>query len=300
MPHNPFPPRIRTVAVVAPAGPAASEAVASGCRQLQAWGLDVKVMPHVFTGADESYLAAPAAARRCDLEQCWREPDIDLVLCARGGFGTAHLLPHLDWTLLRSRPLPLIGYSDITALQLAMYRHRCGPLLAAPMCGRLGDLAADDYTCYYYARALADQVTAEPVCLPGGGDRMTVLQEGTAAGPLLAVNLAVAATLCGTPFMPDLSGHILLVEDVGEAVYRLDRFLTQLAQCGVLGGLAGLVFGSFRDCGTAPERERLFRRIGAAVSGPVLTGFPFGHTFPLAAVRQGRRAVIEADGRIRL
>ena len=296
MRSNPFPPNIRKIAIVAPAGPEGPEAIDSGGRILNDWGIATVVMPHVFSGGAEKYLAASRSDRLADLQQCWQEPDIDLVMCSRGGFGTAHLLPDLPWPLLRSKAIPLVGYSDITALHLAMYGQGCGPLIAAPMCARLKDLVDDDYTFRYYARALQDRVTPEPVILPDGSRRLTILRPGTVSAPLLAVNLTVAVSLCGTPFMPDLRGHILLVEDVSEAVYRLDRVLTQLALCGVVEGLAGLVFGTFRDCGTAEEREVLFRRIAPMVPGPVLSGFPFGHTFPMAAIRQGRNAIINADG----
>ncbi len=299
MRNNPFPENVHKVAVIAPAGREGQESIISGCRILNDFGIETVIMPHVFAGSSEGYLAAEINARLADLLQCWCEPDVDLVLCSRGGFGSAHLLPHIDWPLLQSRRLPLVGYSDITALHMAMYSRQCGPLIAAPMCARLKDLAHDDYTLYHYARALRESSVPEILMRPDGTQNLHVLKPGTVTAPLFAVNLSVAVTLCGTPYMPDLTGHVLMVEDVSEPVYRLDRYLTQLSQCGVLSKLAGLMFGTFRDCGLPEEREVVFRRVASEVDGPVVAGFPFGHTFPFVSIRQGRRITINPDGTVR-
>ncbi len=298
MKNNPFPPHIRKVAVIAPAGREGQDSIMAGCSILNAFGIETLIMPHVFAGSSEGYLAAGVDARLADLLQCWCEKDVDLILCSRGGFGSAHLLPYIDWQLLRSRPLPLVGYSDITALHMAMYAKNCGPLIAAPMCARIKDLSHDDYTFYHYARALQENAVPEKLVRPDGTTNLQVLKPGTASASLFAVNLSVAVTLCGTPFMPDLTGHILMLEDVSEPVYRLDRYLTQLSQCGVFGKLGGLMFGTFKECGTAEEREVLFRRIAGEIPGPVVAGFPFGHTFPFVSIRQGRRVTINADGTV--
>lgn len=298
MKNNPFPPNIRKVAVIAPAGREGQEIIQAGCRVLNSCGIETLLMPHMFSGSPDGYLAADTEARLADLLQCWVEKDVDMVLCTRGGFGSAHLLPQIDWELLRSKPLPLVGYSDITALHLAMYANGCGPLIAAPMCARLKDLTEDDYTLYHYGRALQSAPPPEKLVRPDGSTKLQVLQAGEVSGPVIAVNLSVAVTLCGTPYMPDLTGCILLIEDVSEPVYKLDRYLTQLSQCGIIKKLAGLILGNFRDCGTAEGREIIFQRIAEEIVGPVVSGFPFGHSFPFVSIRQGRKLTIHADGTI--
>jgi len=293
--NSPFPSEIHQIGLVAPAGPARPELLDAGIEQLRQWNLKVIEGAHVRTGTAEKYLSASAAERAADLQQLWEQPEIDLILCVRGGFGSAHLLSLLDWERLRRRPVPVVGYSDITALHLAMIREQAGLPLAGPMAIRMHTI--EDYTGEAFRHILSGEGPRR-LTLPDGGNRLEVIRAGRVEAPVFAANLAVMATLLGTPWMPDLSGWILLVEDVGEPVYRLDRYLTQLEQSGVLNECAGLIFGRFSDCGEAAEREPLWRRLAANFSGPVLNGFPFGHTFPLASLRQGGLLRIEADGSV--
>lgn len=293
MSSNPFPENIRRIALIAPAGVAKPEAIDDAVKQLCAWGIEPVVMPHVQAGTEEKYLASTDAHRATELEQAWLDPEIDLLLCVRGGFGCAHLLPRLHWDRLRSRQMPLVGYSDITALHLAMIRYRAGIAIAGPMAIRLPQIADDPYTSDNFRRVL-HHAPAETVVRPDGAP-LELLNKGNVTGPVFAANLAVMVTLCGTGRMPDLSGWILLLEDIGEPVYRLDRYLTQLQQCGVLDQCAGLVFGSFTDCGDPAEQLVLFRRLAATFDGPVVTGFPFGHSFPLCSLRQGSRMTIAGN-----
>lgn len=288
---SPFPESVRRIALIAPAGVAAPEAVDQAVERLRAWKIEPVVMPHVRAGTQEKYLAAADHARAAELEEAWLDPAIDMLLCVRGGFGSAHLLPLLRWELLRRRAMPLIGYSDLTALHLAMLRHQAGIPIVGPMGIRLEQIATDPYTLNRFRRVLSGE--AHEVIIRPDGNQPEVLRPGTAAGSVFAANLAVIVTLCGTGWMPDLTGWILILEDIGEPVYRLDRYLTQLRQCGILDRCAGLVFGDFADCGDREERMVLFRRVAAGFAGPVLTDFPFGHTFPLCSLRQGQLMTID-------
>jgi len=294
---SPFPSSIRRVGIIAPAGMADPHQLKAGITQLNNWGIEAVTAPRLQCGTAEKYLSASAADRADDLTALWLDPSVDLLLAVRGGYGCAHLLPLLDWEKLRTRNIPVVGYSDLTALHLSMLRHDAGTPIAGPMAIRMHTI--DSYTIKAFHHILAAEPERVLTC-PDGERQLEILSPGTAAGPLFAANLAVMATLCGTPWMPDLSGWILLVEDVGEPVYRLDRYLTQLAQSGILTGCRGLIFGGFSDCGEAAERQLLFRRIANEVTGPVLNGFPFGHTFPLASLRQGGNIRIEADGSVYL
>ena len=118
------------------------------------------------------------------------------------------------------------------------------------------------------------------------------LRPGTVVGSLVPVNLTLLAALCGTPYLPDLAGKILIVEDIGEPVRKLDRHLTQLRLAGIPQKLAGLVFAQFSDCGDEPQRMCLFRDFARSVPGPVLAGLPFGHELPSLSFVYGEHAEI--------
>ncbi len=291
---NPFPEHIRTVAVIAPAGPAPEDQIKAGCGLLENLGIKVKLMPGVQNGKSQaSYLSATVKQRLEDLHNAWSDSEVDLILCVRGGYGCAHLLPEIDWKILKSRSLPLVGYSDITALHLAMLKYNAGIPVAAPMCAMLPRIKDDDFTMSHYHRVLSASKSSD---IPS----LKPLKTGRIEAPVVAVNLAVTVTMCGTDFMPDLTGKVLLVEDIGEPVYKIDRYLTQLRQCGILDSLGGLVFGSFTGCNNNDELGRLQQTIADEMDFPVFSGFPFGHDFPFVSIRQNARIAVEANGTVSL
>ena len=272
------------IAVVAPAGKISREKFETGfaCLQELAGG-GVKVMPHVFTDYGVSYLAAGAEERAEDIMSAWLDPEVMAILCVRGGFGSAQILDLLDWEALRSRPeMPVIGYSDITALHFAMAAKGVGIPVVAPMIGTLNEALSSPYTCRSYADLISGR-SCELLPAEAYGD-FRVIKPGDVSGKLLAGNLAVAVTLCGTPYFPDVRDRILLFEDLNEPLYKLDRYFTQLEMCGVLQNCRGLLLGQFTDCAPQEELDELFERIAGKVNGPVISNLPFGHTYPLACL----------------
>jgi muramoyltetrapeptide carboxypeptidase len=288
-------PGYRHGAIIAPAGPVKPEVVNNGAAFLESRGLRVSVMPHVQDGAPEKYFSASLEQRVDDLHRAWRDPEIDLIVCARGGFGSMQLLPYLDWNLLRSRAVPVLGLSDITALHLGMLKNGAGIPVSSVMLS--GMMKAGEFTLRSLRFALgAEEGTFElPAQLLKDGRDFTALPR--------ALNLSVAAAMCGTPYMPDLSGSFLVLEDLNEPPYRIERGLMQLQMCGVLAQCAGLAFGQFTGCGTTDEMELIYRKYAAYVDGPVWTGFPFGHESGIAALnwnvpvtcRGGGLAVLQAQ-----
>ena len=291
-------PPFTTIGIVAPAGKLRPESFDTGSAYLRAAGKTLKFGAHVNGPSPAAYLAADADARAADLATLWLDPEVDLLLAVRGGFGSAHLLPLLDWETLKSRPdLPLAGYSDITALHWAMEKFGAGRPIAGPMLGKLTECAASPWSAELHRNAFLPE-PYEIAAAPDYGP-IVELQGGTATGRPLVGNLSVAVSLCGTPYFPDVTGRILILEDLNEPVYKLDRALTMLEQNGVLKRCAGLIFGQFSDCAAPEELERLFRRFAPKVDGPVLMNFPFGHTFPMATLDFRRTVAVEA-GRIRV
>ena len=290
-----MPVKIKRIAIIAPAGKAPLEQVNAGCKLLNQHGIETIIMPHVFADKrQEAWLSGSIAERVSDLHRCWQDDSIDLVMAVRGGSGSAQLLPHLDWKLLRSRQLPLIGYSDITALHLAMLKFKAGIPVAAPMCGKLSEALLEhksSITRKYLYHALAP--ATETLIL---ADKLTILKSGNANGNIIACNLTVLNTLCGTPYLPDFSKSILVLEDINEDPYKFDRSMTQLEQCGILTVCKGLIFGSFTACGDREAVLAIQHKYAAMVNGPVFAGFQFGHTFPMISIRNGAAVKMTQNG----
>ncbi len=298
MVKSPFPQNIKHIAIIAPAGPAKPEDIQRASDILGSLGVKATVMPNVFCGSDAKYLSANIDGRVSDIHACWKDESVDLIFCARGGFGSAHLLSSIDWSLLRSREIPLLGFSDITALHLAMLKMGVGAPIASYTAKDLKDMIEDDYTAEALKRALFGRGNELKEFMLPAGRRLKTLKQGSISAPVIPANLTVLASMAGTAFIPDMSGMILLLEDINEPVYKLDRCLTQLAQANVLNRCSGLIFGSFYGCGNAKDREMLYMETARSINGPVFSGFPFGHSLPFAALKVGAEITISKDGRI--
>lgn len=278
------------VRIVAPAGPVPADLLASGMTVLRDWGLDVSVAPHVLdTHPSLPYLAGADTDRAADLLQAWCDPQVDAVFCARGGYGCTRLLDLLDWPALAAAdPKPLVGFSDITALHHAFTTRLGVPTVLGPTvtCDAFTDPASQDhlYRCLFHPD--------EPVVLTGAGP-LVPGTGGVAHGTTAGGTATLLAALAGVAKPPDAA--ILLLEDVHETAYRLDRMLTQLRQAGWLDHVTGIALGSWTDCGP-PEllRDMFFDRL-AGLGVPVAWDLPFGHRTPQVSVRLGVPAELDAD-----
>lgn len=298
---NPLPPGIRHVAVIAPASPDKPEMVKAAVALVKKWGVRVTVMPSAIAPcSDPGGRSADEAVRLADIRACLKDRSVDLLWCVRGGYGSVQLLDAMDWPLFASRNLPLLGYSDITGVLLAMRAKGVGIPIAAPTFTSLPKLLDDPWSLDSFRRTMATAMEPVSIRPPPRGRAFRVLRKGSASGPLIPVNLALLCSLLGTPFLPDLRGVILLVEDINEPIYKLDRMLTQLTQAGILGECAGLLFGHFRRCGNAAARKALLAKFAAFIPGPVVAEFPFGHCFPRLTIRVGQPTHILPTGAIRM
>jgi len=279
------------VALVAPAGPLRDrQDLDRSIANVSSFGWVAVPGDHVLER--DGYFAGSDAHRLGDLNRFLRDDSVDAIWCIRGGYGAMRLLEGIDYDALARRPKAIIGYSDITALHAAVGR-RCG-LVSYHGATARADLT--ELTRRSLAAVLGDEWESLTIAHPS----MTALERGTAHGRLAGGNLALLAALAGTPFMPELDGAILLLEDVGEAVYRVDRMLTQLWLSGALRNVAGLAFGSFTDipedqANVQRPLERVLEEFAARCGVPCVSGFPMGHiddqyTFPLGAT-----ATLNAD-----
>jgi muramoyltetrapeptide carboxypeptidase len=237
------------------------------------------------------YLAGDDERRLTELLAALADPGIRAVFCARGGYGATRLLARLKSQGVPTPVKPLIGFSDITALHLWM-QSRGFTSIHGPVLTQLGRLP--DSTAAHLFALLESGSPAPP--LTGTATYCA----GTAEGPLLGGNLSVFSRLLGTPFMPELSGAVLLLEDLGERPYRLDRIWTHLQLAGVFERIRGLVLGSFIDCEEkdAPYSSAdVLRELAAATGLPCAAGFPWGHGEVNEPVALGARVRLDAGAR---
>ena len=284
------------VAVAAPSSAAPDPvAAAAGLDALRARGLHVEVpRPDV---APYGFLAGPDADRITELNALLARPDLDAVVCLRGGTGALRLLPYLDYEAARRHPKLVVGYSDITALLLALYAKAGLPGLHGPMVApdwhRL-DAASE---AQFWAMAGGEA----PIELRGPDrERLRPLRTGSAEGVLLGGNLTLVAALCGTPYLPDMTGALLFLEEVGELPYSVDRLLGQLHLAGVLDAIGGLVYGGFTE-GDVPagkpslSMDEVLAFWAEKVRGPVATGLVYGHFARKSTIPVGVRSRLRVD-----
>lgn len=292
------PPRLvpgARVAVVAPSGPVPEERLQAGLDLLRGWDLDPVVAPHVLgRHGDLDYLAGTDEQRAADLQNAWCDPSVAAVLCARGGYGAQRTVDLLDWAAMRAAgPKVLAGFSDITVLHQAFATRLGLVTLYGPAAAGVDFLknarAQDQLRATLFE---PESVRTIAAVSPGGA----ALVPGRARGVTLGGCLSLLASDLGTPHAhAGARGGLLLVEDVGESPYRLDRYLTQLLRTGWLDGVAGIVLGSWARCGPYEQvRAVLADRLGG-LGVPVVEEFGFGHGEGALTIPLGVRAELDAD-----
>jgi muramoyltetrapeptide carboxypeptidase len=271
------------VAVVAPAGPFDRESFEAGLRVLAA-----RYRPRWDAGllGRHRYLAGGDARRLDELASALADDDVRAVFAARGGYGTMRLLAKLGVAGLP--PKPVVGFSDLTALHLALQAAGWASI-HGPVVTQLGSQPA----------AVAGQLWAlletPAVPPPLAGTRLV---GGAAEGPLLGGNLSVLTRLVGTPFLPPLDGAVLLLEDVGERPYRLDRMWTHLALAGVFDRISAIALGAFTDCeeaGAGYTSAEVLADLAGEVGLPCLADLPIGHGAVNVPVPLGVRVRLDAE-----
>lgn len=282
------------VAVVAPASPVRFPArLEAGLALLRSWGLRPRVMGHTYDR--HGFLAGTDEDRLADLHAAWAEPDVRALWCARGGYGCARVAERIDTALLRADPKALVGFSDATALHLALVRRGL-----ISFHGPNGEWNPDRTGEASAASLRAVLTEPRPLgVLPTGP--LTPLVPGKAAGQIVGGNLSLLAASVGTPDQPDTAGRLLLLEDVGERPYRVDRMLRQLLGAGVLDNVGGLVLGAFARCEeTRPDRpsqtlDEVLGAFAAEVGVPTVAGVPVGHGPGQLTVPLGVGAELDAE-----
>ncbi len=287
-----------TLGFVAPASPTKTlEGVEQSVEAARALGFEVVVGESCKNV--HGYLSGDDQMRADDLNRMFEDDAVDAVIAIRGGYGAPRILDKLDFRLAAEHPKLLAGYSDITALHLA-YGQKSGLItMHAPMPSTewIQD-DYDDFTRISLWRALTAAEPLGPVPNPPGFP-VEILQGGVARGRLTGGNLCLIAALNGTPWEIDARDAILVLEDVGEYIHRLDRMLTTLRLSGKFDQCAGIVLGGFTDCPPEhPERSLTIRQVIEEVvlpcGKPVLSGYMIGHCSPKVTIPLGVMATLDA------
>jgi muramoyltetrapeptide carboxypeptidase len=280
-----------TIACVSPASPSFDPAqVSAGLAALEAQGF----RPISPADRRDGHLAGSADERAREVEAAFADPAVDAVMCVRGGYGSGQLLPLLDLERIAAVGKPLIGMSDITHLQVPLAAAG-GACLWGPMLLKQG--RASEYTASSFREALSGR----PYSVRAARVPALTIVPGRVRAPLTGGTTSVLCATLGTPWELDSDGRLLLLEDVGEEPYRIDRLLTQLGQAGKLAGAAGFVVSEHHDCvPERPERSQtliqVLRRHLEPLGKPCLYGLPLGHGEHIASVPLGVPIELDAGG----
>jgi len=278
-----------TIAVIAPSGPVHRNLIQSGSTALQSLGYKVVLGKYVYNNT--GYLAGKDSERLKDLNQAIEDPAVGAIFCARGGYGAMRLLSGLNYGSFSSNPKPFVGFSDTTALVHALYFNSRVITFHGPMVEKFRH--PDDPNLQGLIALLSGE-SQWAINLDGS----RVLRPGRAEGVILGGNLSMIAALVGTPYMPDLEGSILFLEDIGEPVYRIDRMLMSLKLRGSLARLKAIVAGEFHSCGNSDEVDMLLMEITRDLDIPVISGAPFGHGRTNLPFPIGIQAVLDTNRQV--
>ncbi|MGP0064234.1 MAG: S66 peptidase family protein [Isosphaeraceae bacterium] len=292
-----------TIAFVAPAGPARLPPLRTYASRLEKAGYRV-IIPQGIEHRKSGYLAGTDEERAAELNTMIRDRRVRAIFPVAGGYGLTRILDRIDYAALREDPKIITGYSDLTALHLAIARQARLVTFHSPMPMHSlwqGDKPEFAFADESFRRAVfADRYepaeSGYTIAVPRDA-RPVKLVGGTARGRLIGGNLTLICATLGTPYALEPRGAILFVEDVNEAPYRVDRSLSQLRLAGVLDAVAGVVVGSFssRDPAEAGELDRVLREWFGRLKVPVILKFPVGHTPLNATLPHGGPVELDAD-----
>ena len=288
-----FPDNVKTIAFISPASYPGSKAHRRGIELVKKAGYKVKVMPNAFKKPEKvqqpkpgspRYASAPLADRLADFYAAWNDPEVDMIICVRGGRGSEELLKHLDWSKLQKRPeLYFQGYSDVTLITGALLAKGYGHPVAGTMSGGLSGLRAPfiaETKAMYHGEAV-------------GPYKLKPLVPGDCSGLPLTGHLERLTRLAKAEYRPDTKGRIIFIESVRITPERIREQLQILLDRKFFDGAAAVVFCQFIKCGKAAEINAILTEFSPKFGVPVYSGFPFGHSSRCATIDFSRQVVIK-------
>lgn len=271
-----------TVMIIAPAGPPSIEGILTGKQILEQMGLSVITGQSVYE--KHGYLAGNDAIRLQDLHESFANPAVKAVFCARGGYGSGRLLPHIHYELIQNNPKIFWGYSDITALHIAFAQYAKLITFHGPMIDELGK-GIDSLSCSSF-----NQLFHPSSIILQAAECLVSSSTCTISAPLIGGNLTVLTSTLGSPYEIHTTNKIVLLEDIGEEPYRIDRMLNQLRLAGKFDDCAGVIFASCHNCISSKHSVSLQNILYDHLSPyhiPVLYGVPIGHIQPNIGIPLG-------------
>lgn len=281
------------IGLVTPASSLSRSAFEKTLANIEELGFEVTYSDNLRVS--RGFLSGTDEQRGADVHAMFEDNSVDAIICARGGYGSARLLPELNSDLIAANPKPFIGYSDITAMHQDIYA-KTGLITFH---GPVGASTFNDFTRDYF-----EDLVMKGKKVKIKAEDPDIVASGQSEGRLVGGNLSLIASLVGTPFQMSYRDHILCIEEIGESTYRVDRMLTQIVQSGVLDGVKGIALGYFTNCDAKPgdpgyEQSISLREVFKDQLGdlgvPVLAGLPFGHESHNATFPVGVQARLDAD-----
>ncbi|MDZ7624064.1 MAG: LD-carboxypeptidase [Ignavibacteriaceae bacterium] len=286
------------IGIISPASsPDDLSLIESGVRYIEGFGYHTILGKNV--GKIRGYLAGTDAERVDDIHQMFGDKKVKAIFCLRGGYGAFRLLDKIDYKLIRSNPKIFVGFSEITSLQMAFLQRANLITFAGPMVLPNFSKEVSPYTEEYFWRMITSTKKLGKVKLPEF-DKLPSLNSGIAAGRLIGGNLAVFVSLLGTKYLPDLKNKILLLEEISEPPYKIDRMLNQLRLNKVFDKVSGIILGNFSDCVELDRNkktltlEEVWIDYFSSIKIPVVHSFPHGHIKDLVTLPIGSKIKLNA------
>lgn len=288
-----------TIGLVAPSSPTTKENVEKARMKLIEMGFKVKMgkSPYEAYG----YLSGTDEIRSNDINNMFSDNEVDGIICLRGGYGTPRILDLIDYDIIKNNPKVFVGYSDITALHIAFNQNSNlvtyhGPMATSDIMGDFSKFSKDSLF-----KAI---MNTEPIGLISNpeGEEIITINGGVAEGSIIGGNLSLIVDTIGTPYEIDLKGKILLIEEIGEDLYKMDRMINQLRLSGKLREVEGIILGDFNNCETCkhPETltlENIFNDHIKPMGKPTIYNLKTGHCNPMITLPFGVRARLDADNK---
>jgi len=295
-----------TLAAISPAGPVEEKEVAEGVLNMGNAGYEVSVLPSALNNI--GYLAGTDEERAKDLVDAFQNSKIDGILCTRGGYGTMRLLQHVDFSIIKNNPKPLIGFSDISALQHAIWLKTGLVTYSGPQLARGGLTNPDEegldearlFNSRCWFDLLEGKLQGKALPFPADMVRLESVKCGSVTSPLLGGNLAVLSALAGTRWSPIFKDSILLLEEIDEPLYRIDRMLSQLHLAGAFEGVKGVLLGKFTQHikgEPVQQHDEVLKIIREFLPDdiPFSLGAPYGHIGPCWTLPLGATVTLDSN-----
>jgi len=284
-----------TIGIISPASPIFKETLKKGINYLKNLGYNVKLGKHVY--GERGYLSGTDEERASDLHELFSDNSVKAVFCSRGGYGSIRILKYIDFELIKKNPKIFVGFSDVTALEIAILAKNglvtfYGPTVAEDLDNEI------DYSGFdVLLKIISSETNSHKLDI----SVHNVVRGGKSTGILTGGCLSVFSSLLGTGYFPDSKDAIIFLEDTNEEPYRIDRYLTQLKLCGIFNKACGLIFGKFTRCESkekdykGPDVDEIINDTASNLDIPVIKNISFGHIRGKITIPEGIKATINTD-----